>query len=947
MTFGEAARMAAPSDNVAVAVRVLHPGTEIEFQSGVLPIRHTILEGHRFSVADLAPGDWLLSWGLPFGRAVRPVGPGDYLCNEKMLLELRHRRLDFALPSSPNFDDGTPPVNFDLTALKPGTQVGRREDPGTFMGYPRAGNRGVGTRNHIVVLGTSSRANSTVRELARRFENRLAEYPNVDGVVAVAHTEGGAHDEPNNLDLVLRTLAGFVTHPNVAAVLAVDHGNEPVRNALLRERLRDHGRDHDDLPLSFVSLAHGGVAHVLREGERRIEAWLPEVNAARRSAQPMRHLKIALQCGGSDAFSGISGNPVAGSAARELIRHGGSANLAETSELIGAEPYILANVRDRTTAESFIDRVARFQAMAGWHGHSAEGNPSGGNLYRGLYNIVIKSLGAALKKDPAVRLDHVIEYGEPMIGPGFYFMDSAGNDLESIAGQVASGCNLIFFITGNGSITNFPFVPTVKIVTTTARYDLLRDEMDFNAGRYLDGTSMDELGRDLFEMMNQVADGRRTAGERAGHYQVQLWRDWRQTDNRFLTRFETEDRQPTGLPISLGVAAADGAAAASEFDRKFAAYAGGAGGAAWDPVGLVLPTSLCSGQIAGLIVQQLNAATRRPADADVDVDAASDRIDVARYVTLPHTEGCGVSRGPSEELFLRIIAGYIRHPAVRKCLLLEHGCEKTHNAEIRYSLRDAGIDISRLGWASIQLDGGIEAVTRKVTEWFRGNGGEPINPNRAMKRQAGFGAGDLILGLVTEGDSAPVFLRACGLLAAAIVARGGSVVCGAEDPITRSPEFLEALGLDESAIRSRPASLACGQRIGTPGFHTMDTESRHSIEVISAMAAAGVSVFVEWSGSNAVQCHPFVPVIQCGTGSGSGFGQRRQSGPTGDKEAGLDSDFDLVVGPEDLDLSGGSDLSARIFDRIVDVFEGRYVPGQFAAGNVDFQVTRGRFGFSL
>ena len=135
--------------------------------------------------------------------------------------------------------------------------------------------------------------------------------------------------------------------------------------------------------------------------------------------------------------------------------------LAETDELIGAEPYVLDKVRDAHTAERFLAMVARFQEQAARHGHSAHGNPTGGNKYRGLYNIYLKSLGAAAKRHPALRLEGVLEYGEQIQGPGYFFMDSPGNDLESIAGQVAAGCNMIFFVTGNGSITNFPFVPTI------------------------------------------------------------------------------------------------------------------------------------------------------------------------------------------------------------------------------------------------------------------------------------------------------------------------------------------------------------------------------------------------------------------------------------------------------------------------------------------------------
>ncbi len=151
-------------------------------------------------------------------------------------------------------------------------------------------------------------------------------------------------------------------------------------------------------------------------------------------------------------------------------------------------------MRDLATARKFLNIIARFKERAAWHGHTAEGNPSGGNKYRGLYNIVLKSIGAAMKKNPDVRLDYVIDYGERMTQGGYYFMDSPGNDLESIAGQVASGSNLIFFITGNGSVTNFPFVPTIKIVTTTERYRLLSYDMDVNAGAYLDGAPMDDLG---------------------------------------------------------------------------------------------------------------------------------------------------------------------------------------------------------------------------------------------------------------------------------------------------------------------------------------------------------------------------------------------------------------------------------------------------------------------
>ena len=172
-------------------------------------------------------------------------------------------------------------------------------------------------------------------------------------------------------------------------------------------------------------------------------------------------------------------------------------------------------------------------------------------IFRGLYNIAIKSIGAAMKRNPDVSLDYVINYSELMQNPGYYFMDSPGNDLESIAGQVASGSNMIFFVTGNGSITNFPFVPTIKIVTTTGRYEMLEKDMDVNAGAYLDGTPMEQLGEEMLDLTVNVASGELSVGEKAGHSQVSLWRDWKQTGPTDLTPALESSEMKLGKPIPI------------------------------------------------------------------------------------------------------------------------------------------------------------------------------------------------------------------------------------------------------------------------------------------------------------------------------------------------------------------------------------------------------------
>lgn len=594
--FDRVARVPAAEDNVAIATRRLEAGTVVADGTNELRLPHTILEGHRFVRAPIPQGAQLMSWGLPFGIAARALGPGEYVCNGKILAALAERDIDFELPAAANFLDTVETCTLDEASFTPGRQIERADSGATFRGFRRPGGRGVGTRNFVVVLATTSRANGFVRQVAERaaalarpgleapgsdgpglddpgFDGLhrsgglRSDGPRFDGIVAVTHTEGGGVGRPNNLDHVLRVLAGFMVHPNVGAVLAADDGAGAYGNADLRRFMEGRRYPLGHVPHAFFHIEQGYEEAVARAAGL-VERWLPEVAAARRTREPAGALRLALQCGGSDAFSGVSGNVLAGQVAKEVIRHGGSANLAETDELIGAEPYVLENVRDLATARKFLEKIEGFKRYAANHGTTAEGNPSGGNNFRGLYNIALKSLGAARKKDPDVRLDYVIDYGQPMRQPGYYFMDSPGNDLESIAGQVAAGSNLILFITGNGSITNFPFVPTLKFVTTTGRFEMLADEMDVNAGRYNDGMPMDALGAETFELALDVASGRRSKGERAGHAQVSVWRDWPRTGREGLEALRRRP-VPDGRPVAVH--------AAPPFDLAFDALPPGKG----------------------------------------------------------------------------------------------------------------------------------------------------------------------------------------------------------------------------------------------------------------------------------------------------------------------------------------------------------------------------------
>ncbi|MEM8488719.1 MAG: UxaA family hydrolase [Bacteroidota bacterium] len=875
--FMEVGRLPVAGDNVAIATRRLEAGIVIRFETNTFALSHTVLEGHRFAVMHIEAGGLLTSWDMPFGKAIRSIAPGEYVCNPGVLEALAGRSIDFALPAEANFTDEIPPFEIEEARLVSGQQVAPAKSVLHFDGFDR-GKRGAGTRNHVAIVGASSRTAGFVRRLAAHCNPRASGFDNVDGVVPVAHTEGEDAVQHNRM-LVLRTLAGFMVHPNVGAVLVIDHAAAGIKSEDLQAYLAAQHYPVDADAVRYMTL-EGAYAVHFDQAVAQVDTLLGIANKTGRTQLPANKLKIALQCGGSDAFSGISGNPLAGWVAREIVAQGGGANLAETDELIGAESYVLKNVKSPDVAKHFLSVVNRFQERAARHGSSAAGNPSGGNKFRGLYNIYLKSLGAAMKRDPAVRLDAVIEYGELMESPGFYFMDSPGNDLESIAGQVAAGCNMIFFVTGNGSITNFPFVPTLKVVTTTARYKHLTADMDVNAGEYLDGLSMDTLGSKMLAETLRVASGAQSVGEKAGHAQVQLWRNWRLNLAEQAPVVDAGATDYPGIPIPIDISDAPAVNLASSPAS----------------VGLVLPTSLCSGQISEMATAKLNAM------------GIGRSIDVERFVSVVHTEGCGASSGASEKLFLRTICGHLMHPAIKHALLLEHGCEKTHNDYFRNYLEAEGVDTTRYGWASIQQDGGIAPVLEKITGWF---GERQVRENASSTGKAAS------VGILVAQNLSDALVDVLGRLTKGVVKANGTIVvphAAVEAGYVQHP-LLQQLRL---AADIAP-TIHYGQRILRPGFHAMAAPTWHEQELLAGLGATGVDVILVISDAFAVPAHPFIPVLQLGTADG----------PHADW------------------WPAGSNTFEALLNLIEQTLTKTYLPKSTAAQHVDFQISRGWRGISL
>jgi altronate hydrolase len=336
-------------------------------------------------------------------------------------------------------------------------------------------------------------------------------------VVALTHGLGCAVDSGGEgLALLRRTLGGYARHPNFAAVLIVGLGCETnqIDGLMASEGLSEGARLR-----TLVIQDSGGTAQTVAAGVARVRALLPEANAVQRQPVGVRHLKVGLQCGGSDGYSGISANPALGAAVDLLVAHGGTAILSETPEIYGAEHLLTRRAATPAIGEKLIARIRWWEAYCARMNADLNNNPSAGNKAGGLTTILEKSLGAVAKGGTSNLVD-VYEYAEQVERQGLVFMDTPGYDPVSATGQVAGGANLICFTTGRGSAYGCAPTPSLKLSTNTALWERQQEDIDLNCGTILDGTeSIEEAGERLFRMMLEVASGGTTKSERHGYGQ--------------------------------------------------------------------------------------------------------------------------------------------------------------------------------------------------------------------------------------------------------------------------------------------------------------------------------------------------------------------------------------------------------------------------------------------
>jgi altronate hydrolase len=395
------------------------------------------------------------------------------------------------------------------------------DQPRTFEGIVRADGR-VATRNYIGILTSVNCSATAARAMADHFRRdirpeALADFPNVDGVVALTHGMGCATaSDGEELQVLRRTLGGYAKHPNFAAILVVGLGCETNQ---IQGLVAQEGLEEGVKLATFNIQDTGGTAKTVAKGIALIQAMLPEANRVKRVPVPLSHLTVGLQCGGSDGYSGISANPALGAAVDLLVRHGGAAVLSETPEIYGGEHLLTRRAVSAQVADKLLARIAWWEAYTQRNHMQMDNNPSAGNKAGGLTTILEKSLGA-IAKSGTTNLVEVLEFAQPITARGFVYMDTPGYDPVSATGQVAGGANLICFTTGRGSAYGCAPSPSLKLATNTALWVRQEDDMDINCGSVVDGTeTVQQAGERIFELMIDTASGRATKSEQHGYGQ--------------------------------------------------------------------------------------------------------------------------------------------------------------------------------------------------------------------------------------------------------------------------------------------------------------------------------------------------------------------------------------------------------------------------------------------
>ncbi len=479
-------------DNIIVAVDAVPQGTVAR---GVTATAR-IPKGHKMASAPIAKGQPVVKFGQIIGFASADIAPGAHVHTHNCGFAAFER--DYA------FSEGA--RNEEILPL---------EARATFEGFRRANGK-CGTRNYIGVV-TSVNCSATVARFIAEAVNRsdmLKDHPDIDGVIPLVHSTGcGIDSEGETFEVLKRTTWGYATNPNMAGVLVVGLGCEGFQI----QRMKDaYGIVESDTFRSMTIQDIGGTKKTIAAGVEAIRDMLPVAAKAKRETLPASELMLALQCGGSDGYSGITANVALGVAVDILVKHGGTAVLSETPEIYGAEHLLTRRARTREVGEKLVGIIKWWEDYTARARMSMDNNPSPGNKLGGLTTILEKSLGAAAKGG-STTLNAVYHYAEPVTEKGFVYMDTPGYDPVAATGQVAGGCNVLAFTTGRGSAYGCKPSPSFKLATNSDIYRHMIDDMDINCGDIVDGVPIEQKGQEIFDYMLKVASGHKTKSEELGY----------------------------------------------------------------------------------------------------------------------------------------------------------------------------------------------------------------------------------------------------------------------------------------------------------------------------------------------------------------------------------------------------------------------------------------------
>ena len=480
------------SDNVVTAVDPIDAGAGAYGATATVRIPR----GHKMAISAIAEKAPIVKFGQIIGFASKAIAPGEWVHEQNVVVHEFERDYRFAEDARKE----------DILPL---------HEQATFEGFRRA-NGSVGTRNYIAIL-TSVNCSATAARFMAEEINRsgiLNDYPNIDGVIPLVQGGGCALDvKGEGYEILKRTQWGYATNPNVAGVVMVGLGCEGFQISRWKEA---YNISESETFHSMTIQEVGGTRKTIAAGVEAIKSMLPIASKAKRETVPASELMLALQCGGSDGYSGITANPALGAAVDELVRHGGTAILSETPEIFGAEHLLTRRAATRAIGEKLVQRIHWWEDYTKRNKMTMNNNPSPGNKLGGLTTILEKSLGAAAKGG-TTTMTGVYEYAEKVDTKGFVFMDTPGYDPVSATGQVAGGANILCFTTGRGSAYGCKPTPSIKLATNSEMYRRMTEDMDINCGDVLDGVSIEDKGKEIFSKILEVASGERSKSEELGY----------------------------------------------------------------------------------------------------------------------------------------------------------------------------------------------------------------------------------------------------------------------------------------------------------------------------------------------------------------------------------------------------------------------------------------------